>query len=196
MAEVVSDAALSILFREARSYNDWAAEPITQAQIEAIYELAKWGPTAANANPARFVWVASEGAKQRLAPHLSEGNRAKSMKASAVVIIGYDLDFPEMMPRLFPHAPTARFWFADMVEREKGALRNSSLQGAYLLMAARALGWDTGPMSGFDNAAVDADFFAGTNIKSNFVMSIGRGTQERLFGRLPRLDFAEANTVL
>lgn len=196
MATPLQDTALDTLFREARTYNDWAAEPITEAQIREIYELAKFGPTAANSGPARFHWVVSEAAKQRLAPYLSEGNRAKSMKASAVVIVGYDLDFPEYMPKLFPHAPGAKDWFADLEQREIGALRNSSLQGAYLLIAARALGWDLGPMSGFDQAGLDADFFAGTNIKSNFVMSIGRGTQVNLFERLPRLDFEEANAVL
>lgn len=196
MAQPLDDAALATLFTEARSYNDWAAEPITQSQIRDIYEVAKFGPTAANGNPARYVWAVSDEAKQRLLPHLSEGNRDKSLKASAVVIIGYDLDFPEHMPRLFPHAPTAKHWFNDPVEREVGALRNASLQGAYLLLAARALGWDLGPMSGFDNAAVDADFFAGTRIKSNFISAIGRGTANGLFERLPRFDFAEVNTVL
>ena len=196
MALPLPDSALDTLFRDARTYNDWAPEAITPAQIQAIYDLARLGPTAANASPARFVWVVSEAAKQRLAPHLSEGNRAKSMKASAVVIIGEDLDFPDLMPKLFPQAPDARHWFNDPAMREESAFRNSSLQGAYLLMAARALGWDTGPLSGFDNAALDADVFAGTRVKSNFVMSIGRGTQERLFPRLPRLDFDEANQIL
>ena len=196
MAEALATPALSTLFHDARTYNAWAPGPITEAEIKAIYDLAKFGPTAANANPARFVWVTSEAAKQRLAPHLSSGNRAKSMAASAIVIIGYDLDFPNLMPKLFPHQPSAKDWFEDMAAREEGAFRNSSLQGAYLLMAARALGWDTGPMSGFDNAAVDGDVFAGTRIKSNFIMSVGRGTQENLFGRLPRLDFEEANQIL
>ena len=196
MAKPLDDAALATLFTEARSYNDWAPEPISEAQIQAIYEAAKFGPTAANGNPARYVWAVSDAAKQRLIPHLSEQNRAKSLKASAIVIIGYDLDFPEHMERLFPHAPTAKHWFNDPVEREAGALRNSSLQGAYLMLAARALGWDLGPMSGFDNAAVDADFFAGTRIKSNFITAIGRGTTNALFDRLPRFGFAEINTVL
>jgi 3-hydroxypropanoate dehydrogenase len=196
MSEPLAASALDTLFREARTYNAWAAVPITEAQIREIYELAKLGPTAANSGPARFHWVVSEAAKQRLAPHLSEGNRGKSAAASAVVIIGYDLDFPEHMSKLFPHAPDAKNWFNDLDAREIGALRNSSLQGAYLLLAARALGWDTGPMSGFDNAGVDAEFFAGTAIKSNFIMAIGKGTNERLFGRLPRLDFDEANTLL
>ena len=196
MAAALADPALSTLFRDARTYNAWAPQPITEAEIKAIYDLAKFGPTAANSNPARFVWVTSEAAKQRLAPHLSSGNRAKSMAASAIVIIGYDLDFPLHMPKLFPHQPTAKDWFEDMVAREEGAFRNSSLQGAYLLMAARSLGWDTGPMSGFDNAAVDADFFAGSRIKSNFIMSVGRCTQENMFGLLPRLDFEEANQIL
>lgn len=197
MALPLDDSALNRLFREARTYNAWDDQrQITKAEIEAIYEVAKFGPTAANAGPARFVWVTSEAAKQRLAPHLSSGNRAKSIKASAVVIVGYDLDFPAHMPKLFPHQPSAKDWFEDMVAREEGAFRNSSLQGAYLLMAARALGWDTGPMSGFNNAGIDADFFAGTRIKSNFIMAVGRGTEENLFPRLPRLDFEEANQIL
>jgi len=196
MAEALPAPALDTLFREARTYNDWAPQPITPANIQSIYDLAKFGPTAANSLPARFAWVVSEAAKQRLAPHLSESNRAKSMKASAVAIIGYDLDFPDLMPRLFPHAPNAKDWFNDPAAREASAFRNGTLQGAYVLLAARALGWDTGPMSGFNNAGVDAEFFAGTRVKSNFIMALGRGTQERLFGRLPRLDFEEANQIL
>ena len=189
-------AALDTLFRTARSYNDWAPEPITEAQIRDIYESAKFGPTAANSNPARFTWIVGDAARQRLLPHLNEGNRAKSLKASAVVVVGYDLDFPQHMPKLFPHMPGAKDMFDDLPQREVFALRNSSLQGAYLLLAARAHGWDTGAMSGFNNAALDADLFAGTAIKSNFLIAIGKGTTERLFDRLPRLDFAEANTVL
>jgi 3-hydroxypropanoate dehydrogenase len=196
MADALQDSALDTLFRGARTYNDWAPRPIGRADIEAIYDLAKFGPTAANSGPARFVWLVSDAAKARIAPHMSETNAVKSVKASAIVIVAYDLDFVEHMPALFPHAPGARDWFGDLVAREPAAFRNGSLQGAYLLLAARALGWDTGPMSGFDNAGVDAEFFAGTNIKSNFLTTVGRGTQEKLFDRLPRLPFDTANRIL
>lgn len=188
-------AGQDLIFREARTRNGWTDEPITDAQIQEIYDLMKFGPTAANSTPARFVWVRSEEAKARLKPHLMEGNY-KALKASAIVIVGRDLDFPEHMPRLFPHAPGAKDWYADPVVREGHAFRNSTLQGAYLIVAARALGFDVGPMSGFDNAGVDKEFFAGANTKSNFIAAIGHGTDEFLFPRGPRFDFAEINTIL
>jgi 3-hydroxypropanoate dehydrogenase len=188
--------ALDLIFREARSRNGWAEAPISDDDIRAIYALYKFGPTAANSQPARVVWVRSAEAKDRLEPALDAGNKAKARGASAVAIVGYDLDFPLTMPRVFPHAPTAKDWFPDMVKREWIALRNSSLQGAYLMIAARALGWDCGPMSGFDNAAVDREFFGGTNIRSNFIVAIGMGTDEKLFARNPRLDFEETNRIL
>jgi 3-hydroxypropanoate dehydrogenase len=193
---VLDDPSLDLIFRGARSHNGWAEAAISDAEIRAIYELYKLGPTAANSQPARVTWVRSEEAKRRLEPLLDPGNRAKSLKASAVAIVGYDLDFPGTMPRVFPHAPGAKDWFPDMTKREWIALRNSSLQGAYLIVAARALGWDCGPMSGFDNAAVDKEFFAGTNVRSNFLIALGHGTEENLYPRNPRLDFDEANTIL
>ena len=155
----------------------------------------KFGPTSVNGSPARFVWVRSEAAKARLKPHLSPGNY-KALAAPAIVIVGHDLDWHEQLPRLFPHAAGARDWFADAETRAVHAFRNGSLQGAYLIVAARALGLDVGPMSGFDNAGVDAEFFAGTTVRSNFIAAIGHGTEENLYPRAPRLDFEDANTVL
>jgi nitroreductase len=192
---MLDDAALDLIFREARTRNGWSGEPVTEADIRAIYDLAKWGPTSANSQPARIVWVKSEAARKRLEPHLSPGNRAKTMQAPVVAIVGYDLDFPKTLPRVF-HDPGARTWFDDPAHRQTTAFRNGTLQGAYLIMAARALGLDCGPMSGFDNAGVDREFFAGTNIRSNFIMAIGHGTDENLYPRNPRHPFEDANTIL
>jgi 3-hydroxypropanoate dehydrogenase len=196
MSAPLDDRSLDLLFREARTRNGWSDAPVTEADIRAIYDLYKMGPTAVNSQPARVVWVKSAEAKERLAPHLSQGNRAKTMTAPVAAIVGYDADFNEKLPRTFPHAPGAKDWFADPVARELAAFRNGTLQGAYLIMAARALGFDCGPMSGFDNDGVDREFFAGTNIKSNFIVAIGRGTDENLYPRNPRLEFDEANTIL
>src|SRR5581483_4454590 len=186
MSHALPDVALDRLFREARSRNGWIEEKLPEPLIREIYELAKFGPTSANISPARFVWVASPGAKDKLANCATSTNGAKIRKAPATVIIGYDLDFPDHIPKLFPHNPGARDWFANPAFAETSAFRNGTLQGAYLMMAARALGLDCGPMSGFDNAKVDEEFFAGTRIKSNFLCSIGRGTDENLFPRSPR----------
>lgn len=188
--------ALAQLFTEARTRNGWDPTPLPEETLHALYDLVKFGPTAANSTPARFYFLTSPEAKERLAKHASGSNGPKILKAPCTVIVGYDLDFPETMPRLFPHAPDAKNWFNDLQAREWGALRNSSLQGGYFIMAVRALGLDAGPMSGFDNAGVDAEFFAGTNIKSNFIVSIGHGTDEGLFPRGPRLDFDEAAKIL
>jgi 3-hydroxypropanoate dehydrogenase len=196
MTGVLDDRALDQLFRDARTRNGWADTPVTDEEIRAIYDLFKWGPTAVNSTPARILWIKSEAAKARLAPHLSGNNRGKTMKAPVVAIIGYDLGFPEKLIKLFPHAPGAKDWFGDEAVLQQTAFRNGSLQGAYLIIAARALGLDAGPMSGFDNAGVDAEFFAGTSIKSNFIVALGHGTDENLFPRLPRLAFEEANTIL
>jgi 3-hydroxypropanoate dehydrogenase len=196
MTAVLEAPALDQLFRTARTRNGWSDKPVTDAQIHQIYDLFKFGPTAVNSTPARIVWIKSEEAKQRLAPHLSDGNRAKTLKAPVTAIIGYDLDFHEQLGKLFPHAPGAKDWFPTLESRQTPAFRNGTLQGAYLIIAARALGLDAGPMSGFDNAGVDAEFFAGTNIKSNFIVALGYGTEENLFARSPRLAFDEANTIL
>lgn len=196
MSHTLDEASLDLIFRDARSHNGWSDEPLAEGAIQAIYDLIKFGPTSLNMSPARFVWVTSPEGKEKLAALASGNNSAKILKAPATVIIGYDLDFPETLPRLLPHMPTAKDWFRDPGFTESSAFRNSSLQGAYLLIAARALGYDTGPMSGFDNAGVDAAFFAGTNIKSNFLSSIGKGNGEHLFARSPRLGFEEANRIV
>ena len=196
MASTLADPALDQIFREARTRNGWVQETLSKAQLAEIYDLAKFGPTSANISPARFVWVVTEEAKAKLAALAMPSNGDKIKAAPATVIIGYDLDFPEKIPQLFPHNPGAKDWFGDPVFAESAAFRNGTLQGAYLMIAARALGYDCGPMSGFSNAAVDEAFFAGTRIKSNFICCIGHGTDENLFGRSPRLSFDEANTVL
>jgi 3-hydroxypropanoate dehydrogenase len=189
-------AALAQLFTEARTRNGWKPEPVPEAVLHELYDLVKFGPTAANTTPARFIFVQSPEAKARLAALSSGSNGPKILAAPVTVIVGYDLDFPETLDKLFPNAPGAKNWFGDPVAKEVGALRNSSLQGGYFILAARALGLDVGPMSGFDNAGVDAEFFAGSNIKSNFIASIGYGSDEGLFPRNPRLDFAEAAKIV
>ncbi|PVM89929.1 malonic semialdehyde reductase [Caulobacter endophyticus] len=189
-------AALAQLFTEARTRNGWKSDPVPEPVLRELYDLVKFGPTAANSTPARFVFVTSPEAKEKLAALSSGSNGPKILAAPVTVIVGYDLDFPETLDKLFPHAPGAKNWFNDPVAKEWGALRNSSLQGGYFILAARALGLDTGPMSGFDNAGVDAAFFAGTNIKSNFIATIGYGTDEGLFPRSPRLDFEEAAQIV
>ncbi|QUD86437.1 malonic semialdehyde reductase [Phenylobacterium montanum] len=196
MSHALDDAALDVLFRSARTRNGWVEEPIAEEVMRAIYDLTKMGPTSANMSPARFVWCVTPEGKEKLAALASETNGAKIRQAPATVIVGYDLDFPETLPKLFPHNPDAKNWFNDPAMRESGAFRNSSLQGAYLIIAARSLGYDTGPMSGFNNAAVDAAFFAGTRIKSNFICSIGHGTEHNLFPRSPRLSFEEACRIV
>lgn len=196
MSHPLDDAGLDLIFREARTRNGWSDEPLTEAAIHAIYDLAKFGPTSVNMSPARFVWVTSAEGKAKLAALSSGANGAKILKAPATVIIGYEPDFHLTLPQLFPHVPSAKDWFPDEAARKEAAFRNSSLQGAYLIIAARALGYDTGPMSGFDNAAVDEAFFSGAKIKSNFICSIGKGTDENLFPRSPRLAFEQANSIV
>jgi nitroreductase len=199
MAEPLSDSALDQLFRNARSYNGWLDEDVSEEQLHAVYELMKMGPTSANQQPARIVWCKSPAAKQRLARHAGEKNQPKITTAPVCAIVAMDLEFHEQLPWLFPHTD-ARSWFAGdhmRAARETQAFRNSSLQGAYLMLAARALGLDCGPMSGFDNAAVDADFFADEpNWKSNFICAIGYGDPASIFGRSPRPDFDTFNTIL
>ena len=189
-------AALAQLYTEARTRNGWKPEPVPEALLRELYDLVKFGPTAFNGTPARFIFVTSPEAKARLAALSSGSNGAKILKAPVTVIVGYNLDFPETLDTLFPNLPGVKNWFGDPVAKEVAALRNSSLQGGYFILAARALGLDTGPMSGFDNAGVDAAFFAGTNIKSNFIVSIGYGTDENLFPRNPRLAFEDAAKIV
>ena len=192
----LDDAALDQLFRTARSYNGYTDAPMTQADMDAIWELFKFGPTAANSLPARIVWCASDDAKQRLAERASASNKAKIMSAPVTAIIGMDLEFHEHLPELFPHTD-ARSWFTgNDALIQSSAMRNSSLQAGYFILAARALGFDTGPMSGFDQAAVDAEFFAGTKVKSNMICGVGHGDPASIFERLPRPAFDRFNRVL
>lgn len=192
----LSDAALSQLFTEARTRNGWTDRPVPEALLRRLYELTKFGPTALNMTPARFLFVTSPEAKARLVPLMAEGNRAKTAQAPVTVIIGQDIDFHDHLPTLFPHAPGARDWFAEEAGRREAAFRNSSLQGGYFLIAARALGLDVGPMSGFDPAAVKAEFFPEGNVEPNFIVNLGYGSDENLFPRSPRLSFDEAAKIL
>jgi len=196
MGDKLSDAALDTIFRTARSYNGYTDAPVSEADLHAIWDLMKWGPTSANQLPARMVWCTSEAAKDKLAACTSATNAPKIRSAPVSVVIGMDENFHEYLPELFPHVD-ARAWFEGNVElRRLSALRNSTLQGAYFIIAARALGFDTGPMSGFDNAAVDAAFFSDTpNIKSNFISTLGHGDPASIFGRLPRPEFGRFNRV-
>ena len=195
MTQPLADTAIDQLFRTARTYNRFSGE-IDDATLRQLYDLVKFGPTAANACPARFVFVKSAEAKARLAPALDEGNREKTLAAPVVAIVGYDMAFYDKLPVLFPHTD-ARSWFAGKPEAalETVALRNGSLQGAYLILAARALGLDCGPMSGFDNAKVDEAFFKGTSIRSNFLVNLGKGDAASIFPRSPRLGFDEAARI-
>jgi 3-hydroxypropanoate dehydrogenase len=196
MGTPLTDDALDTLFRTARTYNGYTDEPVTPADIEAIYELVKMAPTSANQQPGRFVWCLSQDAKDKLAAFASATNADKIRKAPATVIVAYDKDFHEFLPEFFPHVD-ARPWFAEPVARERHAFLNTTLQGGYFIMAARALGFDTGPMTGFDNAAVDAGFFADQpNYKSVMLSTLGHGDPASIFGRLPRPDFAQFNTVI
>ncbi len=194
--EPVADACLDQVFRDARTHNGWLDRPVTDAQLHALYDLWKMGPTSANCCPARVVFVRSSEAKEKLRPALSEKNQPKTMAAPVVAVIGMDMAFYEKLPQLFPHDQTARTWFEGKPKViETTAMRNGSLQGAYLIVAARALGIDCGPMSGFDNAKVDEAFFAGTTVKSNFLCSLGYGDPAKLFPRSPRLAFDEACSI-
>jgi 3-hydroxypropanoate dehydrogenase len=198
MSGILTDRDFDILFRDARSYNVWdESKTVSDVQIQALYDLLRWGPTSANCSPARFVFVRTPEAKAKLAACVMAANAPKVLTAGCTAIIGMDLKFYDKIPQLFPHNPGARDWFTGS---EKMALdtafRNSTLQGAYLMMAARALGLDCGPMSGFDAAAVDAAFFAGTSVTANFICALGTGTTENLFPRSPRLAFDEACQIV
>ncbi len=186
-----------LIFRKARTHSVWQAKPVDDALLQQVYDLAKMGPTSANMCPMRIVFVRSAEAKEKLKPTLDPGNVDKTMKAPVTAIIGMDIRFYEQLPKLFPHAD-AKAWFKDLPENvlEYVALRNSSLQGAYFMIAARALGLDCGPMSGFNNAKVDEAFFAGTSVKSNFLCNLGYGDATKLYPRSPRLSFDEACKVV
>lgn len=211
MGNALGEEALDQLFRDARTHNAWLDKPVTDELLQQVYDLLKWSPTSANGSPARFVFIRSKEAKERLRPVLSPGNVDKTMAAPVTVIIAYDLLFYEKLPKLFPHAPAMRDLFVGNPQLvESTARRNSSLQGAYLISAARALGLDCGPMSGFDNAKLDEEFFgAGKeregceqeffpwgHVKSNFLCNLGYGDPSKLLPRGPRLAFKEACTLL
>ena len=205
------DACLDLIFRDARTYSAWLDKPVSDELLHQVYDTMKWGPTSANASPARFVFIRSKEAKERLRPILAPGNVQKTMAAPVTVVVAYDLKFYEKLPRLFPHSPSMRELFASNPQLvEMTARRNSSLQGAYLIIAARALGLDCGPMSGFDNAALDRElfdagrecehcdqeFFPEGHVKSNFLINLGYGDPAKLPPRHPRLAFEEACTLL
>jgi len=196
MSELLSEASLDQLFRSARTFNAWLPKEVSDEQLHQLYDLAKFGPTSANSSPARVVFVKSPAAKAKLEPFLSDGNRAKTMEAPVTAIVATDHEFYEQLPKLFPHTDAKSWFVGNQPLIDTTAFRNATLQGAYLLLAARAIGLDCGPMSGFDNAGVDAAFFAGTAVKSNFLISIGYGDASRnLFPRSPRLAFGEACTI-
>ena len=184
------------MFRTARTQNRWLDQPVSDEQLQALYDLMRWGPTSANSFPVRIVFVTSPTAKERLKPLVLAGNQQKVMTAPVTTILGYDTQFYDWLPRLFPHAD-ARSWFLDKPEfAEATAFRNSSLQGADFIIAARALGLDCGPMSGFDNEAVDREFFPGGRVKSNFLCALGHGDPAGLFERLPRPAFSEVCSIV
>jgi len=196
MAQPLNDAALDQLFRTARTYNGYLDKAVSTEQLDAIWELMKYGPTSANCLPARLIWCVSQEAKEKLAALTMPSNGEKILSAPVSVIIGMDMEFYEQLPELFPHAD-ARSWFAgNDAMIQSTAFRNSTLQGAYFMLAARALGLDTGPMSGFSNDAVDAAFFSGTKVKSNFISTLGYGDPASIFDRSPRPGFDRFNTVL
>jgi 3-hydroxypropanoate dehydrogenase len=192
----LDDAALDQLFVSARSQNGWLDAPVSDETLHRLYDTLKFGPTSANCSPARFVFVRTPEGKEKLRPALSSGNLAKTMAAPVVAIIGMDLEFYDKLPQLFPHVD-ARPWFNHSTQiAEETAFRNASLQGAYLMLAARAMGLDVGPMSGFDAAKVDAEFFAGTNVKTNFICGIGYGDATKVMKRHPRFKFEDICQVL
>ena len=192
----LDNAALDILFRHAQSHNGWLDKPVTGAQLHLIYDLMKMGPTSANSCPARIVFVKSAEAKAKLQPCLNAGNVEKSMTAPVVAIIGMDMEFYEKLPRLFPHTD-ARSWFVGKPDKiEENAFRNSSLQGAYFILALRALGLDAGPMTGYDPEKINASFFPDGKVKVNFICAFGYGDDSKLHARHPRLDFAEACKIV
>lgn len=203
MNETLPSQGLDLLFRNARSQNGWLDKAVDDDTLRAIYDLVRWGPTSTNGCPARIVFLRSAEAKARLLPALAAGNVEKTLSAPVTAIIGYDADFHEQLPRLFPHNPGMRDWYAAQPQViDVAALRNSSLQGGYFILAARALGLDCGPMSGFDHERVDAEFFGSASsfpdqrVKTNFLCNIGYGDPSKLFPRSPRLDFEESCALL
>lgn len=193
---MLDDQALDKIFRNARTHNGWLPKPVTDDQLHAIYDLMKWGPTSANTQPVRIVFVRTKEGKEKLRPALSAGNTEKTMTAPVTAIVAYDTEFYEHLPRTFPHDQTAITWFKGTPAAAPTAFRNGTLQGAYMIIAARALGLDCGAMSGFNNAIVDEAFFPDGRLKTNFLCNIGYGDPAKLFGRSPRLTFEEACTLV
>lgn len=194
---MVDDAALDLLFLKARSHNGWLDKPVTDALLRQLYELMKWGPTSANCSPARIVFVRTPANKERVRPALSPNNVEKTMTAPVIAIVAYDSRFYEHLPQLFPRNPqVAELFASNAALSATTAFRNGTLQGGYFLLAARAVGLDCGPMSGFDNAKIDAEFFPDGRFKSNFLCGLGHGDVSKVLPRSPRLVFEEACTLL
>lgn len=196
MSKTIDDAALDQLFRDARTHNAWRDIPVTESQLREIYEVMKWAPTSANCCPARIVLVKSPQAKEKLRPAMDPGNLEKTMQAPVTAIIATDYEFYEKLPYLFPHTDAKSWFVGKQALIETTAFRNATLQGGYFILAARAMGLDCGPMSGFDNEKVDQAFFAGTAIKSNFLINLGIGDSAGLFPRSPRLSFDDACRIV
>ena len=194
--EIIADDALDILFRKARTHSAWQDKDVSDVMIYSLYDLLKWGPTSANCSPARFLFVKSPEAKEKLKPHLMEGNVEKTMSAPVTAIVAHDLEFHHKLPELFPHTD-AKSWFEGKPDFiQETAFRNGTLQGAYMIMAARALGLDCGPMSGFDQKGVKGAFFPDQDVEVNFLCNIGYGDASKLFPRSPRLSFDEAGEII
>ncbi len=191
----LDDDALDLIFRKARTHNGFQPIAIAEALLREVYDLAKWGPTSANSTPARFLFIVSPEAKAKLTPAMSEGNRAKTLAAPVNLVIGYDTKFYELLPELYPRE-AARGWFEGKPDVEITALRNSALQGAYFMIAARSLGLDCGPMSGFDAALINKTFWPDGRIKANFMCNIGYGDEAKVYPRSPRLPFEKACEVV
>lgn len=196
MTHALNQQALDQLFANARTHNAWQNKPVSDELLQAVYEQTKWAPTSANCSPARFVFVKSAAAKEKLRPALAEGNLEKTMSAPVTVIVASDFTFYDKLPQLFPHADAKSWFVGNQPLIDSTAHRNGTLQGGYFILAARALGLDCGPMSGFNSELVDAAFFAGTAIKTNFLINLGYGEADKLFPRSPRLEFTEACQIL
>jgi 3-hydroxypropanoate dehydrogenase len=193
----IDDSGLRQLFLDARTHNGWLDKPVPDSMLRELYNVVKFGPTSMNTQPMRLLFLRTAAAKQRLRPHLAPSNVDKTMAAPVTAVVGYDLAFHEHLPSMFPHCPDAKVMFEGKLPLiEATAFRNGSLQGAYLIVAARALGLDCGPMSGFDNAGVDAEFFGGTHVKSNFLCNLGYGDHSKVFARSPRFDFDSVCSLL
>lgn len=196
MSDVLNEAGRDLLFRQARTHNGWTDHPVADDTLREFYDLLKFGPTSVNSGPTRIVFIKTPAAKERLLTAVSAGNQEKTRTAPVTAIVAHDLAFYDKLGKLFPHADAAAWFRGNDALIEETAFRNSSLQGAYMIMAARAVGLDCGPMSGFDRAKVDAEFFAGTSLRSNFLCNLGYGDASKLYPRAPRLEFEEACSIL